>query len=355
MPVLYSACCITMKCSLVEQGFGPGSCLVRPNQRQIRACEGTLRSEGNQWSRLIKSAHLSRPEHYFSIYQSGCNHQCLKCHSWEFTQQVSGNWFSSKEIGSIAKEYEKVVTVREPRERATMWHATDLCRSCGSCVISGTRGILCPGVLVPKEIVFSPQGFGPARNIMAFTGGDLTCCVDFYCQAAEEIKKNSKNIWVLIESNGYGLTPQNLDRLKDSGVDSFWLDIKAYDDGIYRKLCGTTNEWILQTPSEIVERGFVLEVLSLYIPDWVEDDQIEKISALIAEIDTTIPMTILAFFPEYKMKDIRSPLLRDMIRVFHRVRQLGLKNVKLGNCGIFTKSNKDWEFLLKEVGKEAVG
>ena len=127
----------------------------------------------------------------------------------------------------MAEEYEKAVTVREPREKATMWHTTDLCRSCGSCVISGTNGTLCPGVLSPEEIILSAQGFGPARNIMAFTGGDLTCCVDFYCQATEQIKNSSKNMWVLIESNGYGLTPQNLDKLKNSGVDSFWLDIKA--------------------------------------------------------------------------------------------------------------------------------
>jgi pyruvate formate lyase activating enzyme len=344
-----------MKCFLAEQGFGQGSCLVEFKQKQRRACEVTLKSEGNQWSRLIKSAHLSRPEHYFSIYQSGCNHRCLKCHSWEFTQKANGQWFSAKEIGLIAREYEKAVTVREPRERATMWHATDLCRSCGSCVISGTNGFLCPGVLIPKDIVFSPQGFGPARNIMAFTGGDLTCCADFYCQAAEEIKKNSKDMWVLIESNGYGLTPQNLDRLKDSGADSFWLDIKAYDDDIYKKLCGTTNEWILKAPLEIVKRGFVLEILTLFIPGWVEDDQIENISELISKADATIPMTILAFFPEYRMKDTNSPRLEDMIRVFHRVKEMGLKNVRLGNCGIFAKNDKDWEYLLKEVGKEAVG
>lgn len=340
---------------LVEQGYKPGSCLTEIKKGQKKACDVTLKRDGSQWSRLIKSAHLSRPEHYFSIYQSGCNHGCLKCHSWQFTQKATGEWLSAERIGSIAREYEKLVTVWEPREKATMWHATDLCRSCGSCVINGTKGLLCPDILEPEKIVLSPQGLGPARNIMAFTGGDLSCCVDFYSQAVEEIKKNCRSMWVLIESNGYGLIPQNLNRLRDSGVDSFWLDIKATDEDVYKRLCGTTNEWILKAPAEIVRRGFVLEILTLFIPGWVEDDQIEKTARLIHEVDAGIPLTILAFFPEYKVKDAKPPTLDEMTRVFKSVKEIGLKNVKLGNCGVFARSSEDWEYLLQEVGKEGIG
>lgn len=344
-----------MRCKLVEQGFKVGSCLTQRGDILKQACEVTLKKVNKTWYRLIKSAHLSRPEHYFSIYQSGCNHSCLKCHSWEFTQIVNGNWLSTIQIGLLAEKYEREVTVQEPRERATMWHATDLCRSCGSCIMYGRRSIQCPGVLSSEQIVLSPQGFGPARNIVAFTGGDLTCFVDFYCQVAKEIKKNCENMWVLIETNGYGLTLENLDRLKDSGVDSFWLDIKAWDKEIYRKLCGVANEWILKTPYEILKRDFVLEVLTLFIPGWVEDDQIEKISKLLFELNPNIPLTILAFFPAYKMKEAKSPSLNDMIRIYKKVKEIGLKNVKLGNYGMFVKTNQDWELLLKEVGINGIG
>jgi len=343
------------KCCLVEQGFTPGSCMTLIKGRNRRACEVTLKQEGKWWHRLIKSAHLSRPEHYFSLYQSGCNHSCLKCHSWEFSQNVSGRWISAPEIGLMAKEYEKKVTVWENKETATMWHGTDLCRSCAMCVIYGKRSWLCPGVLEPKDVILSPQGVGPARNIVAFTGGDLSCCVNFYCQASEEIKKACKDMLVLIETNGYGLTPENLDRLKESGVGSFWLDLKAYGREIYEKLCGTTNDWILKTPLEIVKRGFVLEVLTLFIPGWVEDKQIEKIARLVCNVNPNIPLTLLAFFPEYKMKDVNPPSLSDMIRVYHRIKNIGLNKVKLGNCGVFAKNDEDWNLLLMEVGKEGVG
>lgn len=344
-----------MQCRLVEQGFKTGSCSTRIKNDQKKSCEVTLKHEGDQWSRLIKSAHLSRPEHYFSIYQSGCNHNCLKCHSWEFSQTANGNWVSAAEIGLIAKQYEKEVTFWEKKEKATMWHATDLCRSCGSCLLYGSKGQLCPNVLGPRDIVLSPQGLGPARNIIAFTGGDLSCHVDFYCQAAEEIKAHCENMWVLLESNGYGLTPQNLDRLKDSGIDSFWLDIKAYDKDTYKKLCGVTNEWILKAPSEITKRGFTLEILTLFIPEWVEDGQIEKIAQLLFNINPDIPLTILSFFPAYKMKNSKSPTLSDMVRIYNKVKEIGLNSVKLGNCGVFAKGSEDWKNLLKEVGKEGIG
>ena len=97
------------KCCLVEQGFTTGSCMTRIKDRNRKACDVTLKQEGKWWHRLIKSAHLSRPEHYFSIYQSGCNHSCLKCHSWAFSQKASGRWISAPEIGLMAKEYEKEV------------------------------------------------------------------------------------------------------------------------------------------------------------------------------------------------------------------------------------------------------
>lgn len=95
-------------------------------------------------------------------------------------------------------------------------------------------------------------------------------------------------------------------------VDSFWLDIKAYHEDVYKRLCGTTNKWILEAPKLIVDMGFVLEVLTLYIPGWVELKQIAKIAELIADVDKSIPFTILAFFPEYKLRGVRPPnLLRD--------------------------------------------
>jgi len=74
---------------------------------------------------------------------------------------------------------------------------------------------------------------GPARNIIAFTGGDLACQPEFHYLTSEEIKGQREGLCVLFEANGYGFTPTNLYRLKAYGSDAFWLDIKAYDNVKY--------------------------------------------------------------------------------------------------------------------------
>lgn len=354
-------------CGLVEQGFTVGSCATWYQGRREPACKVTLKWEGDTPYRLIKSTHLSRPEHYFSIYQSGCNFTCKKCHSWEFTQYAQGEWMSPQDIATLAREYAQVVTYREPRERATSFHALDLCRCCGTCVRierlpvmeggkiteklylakTGVRSKMCPQKLEPEQVVLSPQGFGPARNIIAFTGGDLACQPEFYVRCAQEIKALGEELWVLFETNGYGLTPKNLDLFKGAGIDAFWLDIKAYDNEVHRRLTGVGNEWILKLPQEVLNRDFVLEVLSLHIPGWVESDQIGKIASLLAAVDRGIPFTILAFFPQYKLRSVPSPNLEQMVSAYEAAKAAGLRNVRLGNIGIFVKTEEDFEGLMR--------
>jgi pyruvate formate lyase activating enzyme len=345
-----------MRCAMVEQGWEIGGCLVEmPDGRRARACRVALREDDGVYSRLIKSAHLSRPEHYYSIYQSGCNHDCRKCHSWDFSKHLNGSWYTNEQIANLARAYERQVTWWEPRERATMFHGASLCRSCGSCIIRGSPGPLCPGVLEPGQVVLGPQGWGPVRNIVAFTGGDIACRSDYYAHVTECIKKRTSNIWVLLETNGWGLTPPNLDQLAAAGLDAFWLDIKAFHEAVYRRLCGTGNETVLQAPAEILSRGFTLEVLTLFIPGWVETDQITAIARLIAALDPNVPFTILAFFPAHKMQRTRPPTLREMIEACEAVCDAGLRQVRLGNCGIFVRGAEQWAILMERVGAERIG
>ena len=180
----------------------------------------------------------------------------------------------------------------------------------------------------------------------------LACPPEFYCLASEEIKGQRGDLWVLFETNGYGLTPKNLDSFKASGIDAFWLDIKAYDNEVHQRLTGCSNERILNLPYEIKERDFVLEVLSLFIPGWVESDQIEKIARILLKVDPQIPYTILAFFPEYQLKEVPSPNLDQMLEAYTRVKDVGLKNVRLGNIGIFVKNEEEFELLRKSSNND---
>ena len=160
---------------------------------------------------------------------------------------------------------------------------------------------------------------------------------------------------MLFETNGWGLTDENLDLLQGAGLDSYWLDIKAFSCDTYKELCGVSNERILGLPAKILDRGFVLEVLSLYIPGYVGTNQLTRMAELLAEVDPHVPFTLLAFFPAYKLKNNRPPTFLEMLRAYAAVKSTGLKNVKLGNCHVFAKTRREWDYLIAAVGKEAIG
>ncbi|NVM37953.1 MAG: radical SAM protein [Candidatus Lokiarchaeota archaeon] len=342
-------------CEMVIQGYKKGACEVKmKNSLNEVACKATLKYEGRQYHRVISAMHLSRPEDYFSIYQSGCNHNCLKCHSWEFSKHFNGNWYSTDEIAEECKQYEQYVTILEPRERALMYYANDLCKHCGSCILFNKRSPMCPNKVSKENIVLGPQGFGPARNIVAFTGGDIACQANFYVEVTKKIKQKCDDIWVLLESNGYGLTPKNLDLFQKAGLDSFWLDIKAYDEEIYKRLCGTSNKTVLDSPKEIIKRNFVLEILTVYIPNLIEVDQFEKIAQLIFEIDENIPFHILAFFPKYKLESYRSPTLDEILETYKVIKRVGLKKIQIGNIGVFARTDEEMKRLINTVGIKAI-
>ncbi|MHA1926926.1 MAG: radical SAM protein [Candidatus Thorarchaeota archaeon] len=306
---------------MVDQNYPRGSCLIEVSEgRQKLACNVTLRHNKTKgYERQIKSLHLSRPEDYLSIYQSGCNHTCLKCHSHEFSKVSTGKWMSTDEIANVAKIYHADVTVFEPKEAATHWHANRLCRHCGSCVLYGTRPEECPAKLRPDQVVLS-------------------------------------DLWILLETNGYGLTPKNLEAFAEGGIDAYWLDIKAYSEEVYRKLCGTTNAHILSSVEEIVNHGFTLEILTLYIPGIVETDEHMKLASLVAEVDPKIPMTLLAFFPCFKLQspDYRAPTVQEMAESFSAMRKEGLENLRIGNKGVFLKTKEDLQYLVDIIGPDII-
>ncbi len=262
---------------------------------------------------------------------------------------------SPRDIVEEVGKYLEIVTVREPRDRATMWHASDLCAHCGWCKIYGEPGPFCPRKLDPGKILLSPQGWGPARNIVSFTGGDLLCRPRFYVETFRAIKREyGDEVWIHVETNGYGLTDKNLELLYEAGLDSVWLDMKAFSEDIYRMLCGTTNRWILDLPAKIRDLGIVLEVVLLYIPSLVELDEFRKFAELLVNVDPYIPTMILAFFPEYMLRHVREPTYEEIVQAYRVLKSYGLKNVKIGNVSVVCRDVECVKKLIEEVGRESV-
>jgi pyruvate formate lyase activating enzyme len=82
----------------------------------------------------------------------------------------------------------------------------------------------------------------------------------------------------------------------------------------------------------------------------VEAEELERIAKLLCAADPAIPFTLLAFFPEYHMKYFRSPTVREMVDAYTRVKDTGLRHVRLGNLGIFAPTEADQDYLAENVG-----
>jgi len=93
----------------------------------------------------------------------------------------------------------------------------------------------------------------------------------------------------------------------------------------------------------IVDFDFTVKVLTLFIPGFVETDQHKQIAQLIANIDEEIPITLLAFFPSYKLIDNREPTFDEMMTSYAEMKAQGLKNIRLGNLGVFAKTTEQIE------------
>lgn len=60
--------------------------------------------------------------------------------------------------------------------------------------------------------------------------------------------------------------------------------------------------------------------------------------------------TLLAFFPEYRMKEYRSPTREEMVEAFQAAKGTGLKKMRLGNTGVFAHTEDQIQTLRQKVG-----
>ncbi len=130
-------------------------------------------------------------------------------------------------------------------------------------------------------------------------------------------------------SNGNG-TPQVLDYIRP-WVDLYKVDLKGFNDRHYRELGGRLQP-ILDTIRSLYAMGIWLEIVTLLIPG-VNDsaDELQRLTAFLAEISPLIPWHVTAFHRDYKLTDPRDTTPEDLLRVAEIGRQAGLRYIYAGN------------------------
>jgi pyruvate formate lyase activating enzyme len=205
----------------------------------------------------------------YSIATVGCNFRCLNCQNWDISQMPKG------EEGNIIGEK-----------------------------------------LLPEEIVANARGSG-CKSI-AYTYTEPTIFFEYaYDTAKLAHKEGIKNVFV---TNGY--TSTEAIREIAPFLDAANVDLKGFSEDFYHKVCGAKLQPVLDNIRLYKELGVWVEVTTLIIPGYSDDEnQLKGIAGFINSIDEKIPWHVSAFYPAFKLPDV-PPTTRESLR---KARDIGIK------------------------------
>ena len=119
-----------------------------------------------------------------------------------------------------------------------------------------------------------------------------------------------------------------------AAMDAVNVDLKAFTEGFYKKLCSAQLGAVLETLQYIRHETDVwLEITTLLIPD--ENDspaEIEALSAWVVEnLGPDVPLHFTAFHPDYRMMDKPNTPPDTVIRAWQIARSNGVRYAYTGN------------------------
>ncbi|MEN8139591.1 MAG: AmmeMemoRadiSam system radical SAM enzyme [Thermodesulfobacteriota bacterium] len=253
----------------IKEG-GRGICGVRENQG------GTLYSL--VYGRLVSANidpiekkplfHLLPGSRSYSISTVGCNFRCLHCQNFEISQYPHMN-----------------------------------------------KGAIAGQAYTPEEVVAGAVESG--CQSISYTYVEPTIFYEFAYDCAQLAReKGVKNIFV---SNGY-MAPAVTRHLAPV-LDGINIDIKAFSDTFYKKVCRAKLKPVLDNVRLMRELGVWVELTTLIIPGWNDSpEELRAIAKFIHGVDPAIPWHVTAFYPTYKMTD-RSPTPVSSLRL---AREIGI-------------------------------
>lgn len=204
----------------------------------------------------------------FSISTVGCNFRCLHCQNYDISQYPHAN---KGEIAGTERTVEAVV------EDAVRMGCASVC----------------------------------------YTYVEPTIFYEFaYDCSTLAHDRQLKNVFV---SNGF-MTPE-VTRHLATVLDGINIDIKAFTDDFYKKVCKARLQPVLDNVQLMHELGVWVEVTTLIIPGLNDSPkELRDIAKFIHSVSPTIPWHVTAFYPTYKMMD-RDP---TPVATLRKARKIGL-------------------------------
>jgi pyruvate formate lyase activating enzyme len=194
------------------------------------------------------------------------------------------------------------------------------CKFCQNWDISKSREIdTLADAADPEALALAAEASG-ARSV-AFTYNDPTIFLEYAADAADACRE--RGIRSIAVSAGY-ICPEPRRELYGH-LDAANIDLKAFTDDFYHRVCAARLAPVLETLEYLVhETGVWVEITTLLIPGRNDSDaEIDAETRWIAEhLGPDVPLHFTAFHPDYKMRDIPPTPPATL----SRARRIGLGN-----------------------------
>ncbi|MFA4983091.1 MAG: AmmeMemoRadiSam system radical SAM enzyme [Candidatus Micrarchaeia archaeon] len=197
------------------------------------------------------------------------------------------------------------------------------CEHCQNWEISQPEGIFGQDI-PPEKMARMAAGSGAAG--IAYTYTEPTVFFEYAKDTALLARKAGLcNVFV---TNGYQ-TPETVEAL--GFLDAARIDLKAFDDRFYRKICGEAHlEPVLKSITRLHKKMHV-EVITLLIPKLNDSDgEIRALSKWVGGLDADIPLHFTGYYPANRMELPPTPA-ETLARARKIAMEEGLKYVYTGN------------------------
>jgi len=215
----------------------------------------------------------------FSFATVGCNFRCTFCQNWQISQMV-------RDEGRITGH-----------------------------------------TVSPEHLAASARHYG-CKSI-AYTYTEPTIFFEYaYDTAIEAERWGIQSIYV---TNGY-MTEEMLDAF-GKHLHAANVDLKAFSDEFYRKVCGARLQPVLDAIKSMKQRGIWVELTTLVVPDQNDSpEELRDIATFIAQdVGSDTPWHVSRFRPDYNMEDAHPTPVSTLEQARQIGLEAGLRYVYLGN------------------------
>jgi len=202
------------------------------------------------------------------------------------------------------------------------------CQYCQNYTISQRTPEETSNVDAPPEAVVAASLENRAASV-AYTYSEPTVFYEYMLDTARLARRAGLRNAVI--SAGY-INEEPLRELCRA-VDAIKVDLKGYDDGFYREVCGGRLEPVLAAIRTIHDMGVHLEVVNLVVPGL--NDEPASLKALVAwlldALGPDVPLHFSRFHPDYQLANLPPTPLETMEAARRMALDAGVHYVYLGN------------------------